>query len=88
MSCLQQIINLSRCKYKKNLADDVHCELYFLQNYIIFFNLGICIQLFTQTIAYNWFAYGPQSALRQNEFSSFTTYWVTQLQAVCSMGTK
>ncbi len=22
-----------RCKYKKNLANDVHCELYFLQNY-------------------------------------------------------
>ena len=24
---------LPRCKYKKNLANDVHCELYFLQKY-------------------------------------------------------
>ena len=24
----------SRCKDKKNLANDVHCELYFLQNYV------------------------------------------------------
>ena len=23
--------NLPRCKYKHNLANDVHCELYFLQ---------------------------------------------------------
>ena len=24
-----------RCKVKKNLANDIHCELYFLQNYFI-----------------------------------------------------
>ena len=24
---------LPRCKYKKNLANDVQCELYFLQKY-------------------------------------------------------
>ena len=25
-----------QCKDKKNLANDVHCELYFLQKYVIF----------------------------------------------------
>ena len=29
---------LPRCKYKKNLANDVHCELYFLQKYALFLN--------------------------------------------------
>ena len=31
---------LRRCKDKKNLANDVHCEPYFLQKYCIF--LKIC----------------------------------------------
>ena len=30
---------LPRCKYKKNLANDVHCELYFLQKYAFLLNL-------------------------------------------------
>jgi hypothetical protein len=29
-----------RCKDKKNLANDIHCELYFLQNYFIFLNFS------------------------------------------------
>ena len=35
-----------RCKYKKNLANDVHCELYFLQKYTIFFTKSQFIPTF------------------------------------------
>ena len=39
-----------RCKDKKNLANDVHCELYFLQKYAK--NLDCIIRLKTNSVEY------------------------------------
>ena len=39
MSCLRRIIRHNR-KGKQNLANDVHCEPYFLQNYFFFLDFG------------------------------------------------
>ena len=35
-----------RCKDKKNLANDVHCELYFLQKYALFSKRALIIAFF------------------------------------------
>ena len=38
--CYAMAVFPPRCKDKKNLANDIQCELYFLQNYFFFLNFS------------------------------------------------
>lgn len=47
--------SLRRCKYKKNLANNVQCEPYFLQNNSIFLEISHFVSFFSSFFCYTLF---------------------------------
>ena len=80
---------LPRCKYKKNLANDVHCELYFLQKYAFFYKFALLLTAFNiknSTLIFerrrDWHQYHPFTKRKSIKTYNHIT------QGVCNVDVK